>query len=76
MDYYLKDYYLKEQYFKDYYSKDYYLKDYYLKDYAPVWMYEFNYKHNHSLANFDPANPGQFIQMVDFRRGGEGGHCR
>jgi len=24
------------------------------KDFAPVWMYEFNYKHSHSIAYFDP----------------------
>ena len=29
------------------------------KDHSPVWVYQYNYKHNHSLAYFDPVNPGQ-----------------
>ena len=29
------------------------------KENSPVWMYQYNYKHNFSLAFFDPANPGQ-----------------
>jgi len=28
------------------------------KDHSPVWVYQYNYKHNHSLAYFDPLNPG------------------
>jgi len=26
---------------------------------SPVWVYQYNYKHNHSLAFMDPKNPGQ-----------------
>ena len=29
------------------------------KEHSPVWVYQYNYKHNHSIAYFDPANPGQ-----------------
>merc|ERR1711971_1190766 len=29
------------------------------KAHSPVWVYQYNYKHNHSLAFFDPQNPGQ-----------------
>jgi len=29
------------------------------KEHSPVWVYQYNYKHNHSLAYFDPVNPGQ-----------------
>jgi hypothetical protein len=29
------------------------------KAYSPVWMYQYNYKHNHSLAYMDVANPGE-----------------
>ena len=29
------------------------------KEHSPVWVYQYNYKHNHSLANFDPVTPGQ-----------------
>ena len=29
------------------------------KAYSPVWVYQYNYKHNHSLANFDVTNPGE-----------------
>merc|ERR1711936_737033 len=29
------------------------------KDHSPVWVYQYNYKHNHSLAFFDPQNPGE-----------------
>jgi len=29
------------------------------KEHSPVWVYQYNYKHNHSLAYFDPLNPGQ-----------------
>ena len=28
------------------------------KEHSPVWVYQYNYKHNHSLAFFDPARPG------------------
>lgn len=29
------------------------------KAHSKVWVYQYNYKHNHSLAFFDPQNPGQ-----------------
>jgi len=29
------------------------------KEHSPVWVYQYNYKHNHSLAYLDPANPGK-----------------
>jgi len=29
------------------------------KEYSPVWVYQYNYKHNHSLAWMDVANPGE-----------------
>ena len=29
------------------------------KDHCPVWLMTFSYPHNHSLAYFDPANPGE-----------------
>jgi len=32
------------------------------KAYSPVWVYQYNYKHNHSLAYFDVANPGQVFK--------------
>lgn len=42
------------------------------KEHSPVWMYEFNYKHNHSLAFFDLKNPGKVLkpeeQLEQLRR--------
>eukprot|EP00091_Calanus_sinicus_P022567 TRINITY_DN7216_c0_g1_i1.p2 TRINITY_DN7216_c0_g1~~TRINITY_DN7216_c0_g1_i1.p2 ORF type:complete len:237 (-),score=63.23 TRINITY_DN7216_c0_g1_i1:318-1028(-) len=32
------------------------------KAYSPVWMYQYNYKHNHSLAYMDVANPGEVFK--------------
>jgi len=32
------------------------------KDYAPVWVYVFNYKSDHSLAMFDSKNPGKVLK--------------
>lgn len=32
------------------------------KAYSPVWMYQYNYKHNHSLAFMDVANPGEVFK--------------
>ena len=29
------------------------------KDYSPVWMYQYNFKHNYSKAYMDVANPGK-----------------
>ena len=31
------------------------------KEHTPVWMYQFNYKHSHSLASFDLNNPGKAL---------------
>jgi len=33
------------------------------KEHSPVWMYQFNYKHNHSLAAFDNNNPGKVLPI-------------
>jgi len=33
------------------------------KEYAPVWMYLFNFKTNHSLAMFDAKNPGKVMSV-------------
>jgi len=35
------------------------------KEYAPVWLYQFNYKHNHSLAAFDLNNPGKALKFEE-----------
>ena len=32
---------------------------------SPVWMYQFNYKHNHSLVLLDPKNSGQIRTLDD-----------
>jgi len=32
------------------------------KAHSPVWVYQYNYKHNHSIANFDVTNPAQIFK--------------
>ena len=44
------------------YYKDEYMNTEWLQEYAPVWLYQFNYKHNHSLAAFDLNNPGKALK--------------
>jgi len=29
------------------------------KEHSPVWVYQYNYRHNHSLAYFEPNTPGK-----------------
>jgi len=40
------------------------------KEYSPVWMYQYNYKHNHSMAFMDVANPGKVFKpdLIGFDR--------
>merc|ERR1712242_236988 len=45
------------------------------KEHSPVWVYQYNYKHNHSLAFFDPARPGpcpRGLHALPRFRGGDG----
>jgi len=46
------------------------------KDYAPVWMMTFSFAHNHSLAYFDPANPGEvmFPAIKELHEASHGAH--
>jgi len=37
------------------------------KAHSPVWVYEFNYKHNHSLANFEAASKTGKIATPDLK---------
>jgi len=43
------------------------------KEHSPVWMYQYNYKHNHSLSFFDPQNPGKF-KIPDLKALGKATH--
>lgn len=35
------------------------------KPFSPVWMYQYNYKHDHSLAYMDVQNPGEVCSKLN-----------
>jgi len=44
------------------------------KEYSPVWVYQYNFKHNHSLAFMDVTRPGKVFkpELVGFDRATHG----
>ena len=38
------------------------------KAYSPVWVYQFNYRHNHSIANFSPGEGGAVVRNTGLKQ--------